>query len=553
MLLSLSILQTAWAANVSVSIDRNPVNAGESFQLIYTLDGNADNISPDFSPLETNFTKTQWLLTLMAKSTGTLNIPTIQFGQMASKPIALQVLAANANNPANNAADAYLKVSVNQTTPYVQSQVLYTVKLFYAVSISNGTLTDPKADNAIIMSLGDDKRYQSRQNGRLYQVLERNYAIFPQNSGTLKITAPLFSGLVETDADGNSGFNSLMQDGRPINFSSEAETLNVKAIPANINSSNWLPASNIQIKQSWSDNLNALQIGKPITRTIIITAHGLAAAQLPVLSFDNGDGYNVYADKPHTSDSVENNQIVGQITQKIAYIPNKPGAMQLPSIQINWWNTDTNVLSNSVLPEQKLVVTGNPVNTQQTNNQTPVATAPPTINKMKPIKAIVQQQSLSKPAVISNQNKLWLILTIILVGACLITILIWRAIRNKNKIITTEKKPETIPAVDSIKRIRTALKNACTNNQSDKARDLLITWANNLWPAQHFRSLGAITKYIEPDALANQIMALEKELYSGSSGNWQGKHLYQAFADYKPGNNEKKSRHNHELPELYPS
>jgi len=92
--------QTANATDIRVSIDRNPVNVNESFQLIFTAAQSPDD-DPDFGPLEKDFSilnqnnstssswvngkssKTvQWVLSVMAKRVGSLIIPSIKFGKI---------------------------------------------------------------------------------------------------------------------------------------------------------------------------------------------------------------------------------------------------------------------------------------------------------------------------------------------------------------------------------------------------------------------------------------------------------------------------------------
>ena len=44
----------AWATEIQVSVDRNPVNLNESFQITFSASAEPDG-SPDFSPLRENF------------------------------------------------------------------------------------------------------------------------------------------------------------------------------------------------------------------------------------------------------------------------------------------------------------------------------------------------------------------------------------------------------------------------------------------------------------------------------------------------------------------
>ena len=80
--------QSTLAADINVSVDRNPVSLDESFQIIFTATESPDD-DPDFSPLEQDFSilnqsnssssswingkssKTiQWTLNVMAKQAG---------------------------------------------------------------------------------------------------------------------------------------------------------------------------------------------------------------------------------------------------------------------------------------------------------------------------------------------------------------------------------------------------------------------------------------------------------------------------------------------------
>jgi len=49
-------LSLAQAADIRVSVDRNPVSMGESFQIIFSATESPDD-DPDFSPLDENFSR----------------------------------------------------------------------------------------------------------------------------------------------------------------------------------------------------------------------------------------------------------------------------------------------------------------------------------------------------------------------------------------------------------------------------------------------------------------------------------------------------------------
>jgi hypothetical protein len=201
-----SLKGSLFAADISVSIDRNPVNLQESFQLTFTASDDPDG-EPDFSPLDKDFeilnqsqqqsvqivdwekTKSiQWLLTVMAKHTGNLVIPAINFGDDSSQ---FATIVVNDNQQVSNTnEDLFLQVKVSTTEPYIQQQVIYTLKLFRKVNITQARLTEPALADALIKKLGEDTNYNAQFQGENYVVTERKYAIFPQKSGPTTI-APL--------------------------------------------------------------------------------------------------------------------------------------------------------------------------------------------------------------------------------------------------------------------------------------------------------------------------------------------------------------------------
>ena len=80
----------------------------------------------------------------------------------------------------------FLDVKATPEQPYVQSQVLYTLRLYRRVDIAQAELSEPELTDAVVEKLGEDSNYNTVVNGVSYLVTERKYAIFPQKSGVMK-------------------------------------------------------------------------------------------------------------------------------------------------------------------------------------------------------------------------------------------------------------------------------------------------------------------------------------------------------------------------------
>ena len=83
---------------------------------------------------------------------------------------------------------------MDSPAPYIGQQDVYTLKLFYAGSLTGGQLGDPQADAAQVIHLNGDTRYQTTRNGQTYQVVERHYALVPERNGRIVVRGPTFMG-----------------------------------------------------------------------------------------------------------------------------------------------------------------------------------------------------------------------------------------------------------------------------------------------------------------------------------------------------------------------
>jgi hypothetical protein len=179
LVLFLFSIQTAWSTEIKTTLDRNPVNINESFQIIFTATETPDD-DPDFSSLERNFeilnqshrsnsswingkyTKSiQWILNVMARQAGKLMIPVVSFGDDVSQPVEIVVTKGS------------VEVEATPERAYVQSQIRYTLRLYTHEKIqfaSQPRLSDLQIADALIEKLGDVKTYTTNLKGVEYNV-----------------------------------------------------------------------------------------------------------------------------------------------------------------------------------------------------------------------------------------------------------------------------------------------------------------------------------------------------------------------------------------------
>ena len=131
--------------------------------------------------------------------------------------------------------------------------------------------------------------------------------------------------------------------------------LNIKPIPANFVTKDWVPAKLVTLQQSWSQDL-PYEVGKPITRTIRLNAVGLLETQLPDLAPTEPGNAKVYQDKTDTITRVNGDQFVANKTIKYAVIPNQEGTLEIPELTLEWYNTEKKQAEVARIPATTLTI-----------------------------------------------------------------------------------------------------------------------------------------------------------------------------------------------------
>lgn len=532
LLLLLNFVPDAVAAQIDVSFDRSSISLNEAFQIIFTANGTPDN-DPDFSPLEQDFeilgqsqssnsswingqsSKTiQWTLNVMAKHPGTLVVPPVKFGDDVSLPANILITQVIANKAVDTGDDLFLDVEASPQSPYVQSQVLYTVRLYRRVEIAQAGLNEPELGDAVIEKLGDDTNYNTQIDGVNYLVTERKYAIFPQKSGSVTIKPLVLT--AEVVANSRPNFNGFFnsQTTRTKKILSKAVTLDVKPAPAAFTGRHWLSAEQLVLKEEWSGDNQQMRVGEPLTRTLTLLAKGATVGQLPEINTGKiDDRLKTYPDQPVLQEQKKPEGLIAFREEKIAIIPSKAGFYKLPAIEIPWFNSQSQKMEVAKIPEAAITV------------MEAAGTQPAPVTPAAP--AVQQPQQAEEAAPLTTQpqqQNVWLWVSVFLAAGWLATLVYFLAKRPAKKPVVEKNEPE-IRLADSVKK----LKKACMDNNAAAAKDALLAWGRQKSGAA---SLGAIAELSEA-RLRDEILHLNQVLYGKAMEQWQGKKLFQAFVENK--------------------
>jgi len=560
-------------AAVTAQVDRYDIGVDETINLSIAVNGN-DSGEPNIEPLRQDFEilsrshsssyslingsmskQSTWVLTLRPLHAGTLHIPALQVGGKHTRPIMIQVRkAAVRQSPAGYPAGAvWLDMAIEPTSVRVQQQAIITLRVYQSVRLNQAQLSEPTSDHAIIERLGKDKNYQESRNGRMWNVTERRYAIFPQQHGLIHIAPVQLDGNVIVRNSGSAlqfpgfaspfpGFGSqLLQSTRPVRVRSNAARLSVSAIPSNWKGREWLPAKHIRIQENWP--VGTARVGIPITRTLTLRADGLSSSQLPELSTVLPDGLKGYPDQPVLKDDPRDDGMHGSRQQKIAIMPTRAGTYTLPEIDIPWWNTGTGKQETAILPARTFNVVAAPGSSTMTSIPDASQASSKHLTSPKPA---TKRMANAIPA---HQASPWKLLALFFLAGWLMTIVwSWRRLRH------SQRRHKPAPATDmDTATARKKISIACKQHDAKACEQALLQFARLRWVGKDVSNLAAFASHCH-QPLVQEIKALELYLYAKKEGvSWQGDKMLQAFEQTDFSSSEQTMPQNKQaLPSLYP-
>lgn len=502
----------AQALGLVASVDRDHLNSGETVELTLESNDATQFGKPDLTPLndlfevrgtrqvnqltnlsDSNKANTRWIITLQPKRTGTVVIPPLQVGDHRSQPISLTVSQSVVSD--NELAPVFIESSLDQSSVYVQAQAILTLRIYHSVALyDDSSLTPLHLSDAIVEQLGESRTYEKLINGVRHGVIEMRYGIYPQHSGELLVPAQTFSATQVDSQQSNAPAPLGPIPGKLVHVTSPDIPLKVKPKPQDYPSNAaWLPARSLSMSETWNPEPDHCMVGDSLTRTLTLKAEGLSSAQLPALTATDVNGLRRYPDLPQLSNQITENGLIGSREEREALVPTRVGQVELPAVEVVWWNTHEDRLERSYLPARTLQVAANP----------DLAVDAAASNTARPL---------------SDNSSLWLwqLSTFVLGCSTLIGFGLWWRARWQPAILRaahTGPSPRTL--LDDLKR-------ACLANDPQATRQALDAWARQ----QPETLADMAARFV---LLSDALDGLNGALYSESGQHWQGEDLWKAI------------------------
>ena len=529
-------------ASVMATIDRSQVELNETFTLKVIVDTAIDE-EPDASALEKDFfvgSRSQlsnttiingqisrsrtWTYALMAKRSGKLVIPPVIIAKERSLPI--DILITPQSEAILGEADIFISAELDMDENYVQAQTLLKIKIYRMVQTRQPRLFEPEISGVetLIEIAGDDKNYESVINGKTYDVIERIYALFPQVSGELLIEPIRFEARILKN--GSITGRRTYQSSKSI-----IKVLPIPAPPKDYPNAKWLPAREVKINDEWSRDLQNLKTGEPITRQIKVNAVGQLSTQLPPIDYKLDANLKIYPDKPKLSDNIRAEGIIASRIDQYAMIGISAGKIELPSVNLPWWDIDEKIWKIASLSMQNISIK-------------------PSIEVLKEKESLpIIEESELTPNKSNITSDVWRNISGILGTLWLLTILLWfyskpKKNLNEQKIIK--------PGYKKREKYLRKVVYAAQKNQKEKFKKALFEWANIQWPNNKPRSIEEIALRVKKP-LSDELLSFNKVAYGPKQKySWDGKIMVESIKNISLNIETDKQQSYRSLPELAP-
>jgi len=527
-------------AAVHAELDRSRITAGETVTLTILTDDAKQNLDTDFSGLNQDFSildrrsETQLsivdgrqtavvrlLLTLEPRAEGEFVIPPLKFGSESTQAISLQVDPAPELEPGSQ-PPVFIEVEITPAGgPYfVHAQLGLIVRVFYQQNLTEAAISQPEPSPATVRLL-QETPYQAERGGERYRVLERNYAMFPERSGELTIPPMQLTGrLVERRT--SSVWQPAVR-GRRVKVESEALQLHVEPKPAEFSGAQWQPARAFSLTQQISSG-DALRVGEPVTRTVIIDAVGLEENMIVEPVWPELPGARIYPDQPQGITRDDGQWVLGHKEFRYAVVPEQEGELVLPQLEVEWWDTQNNRARKAVLDAHTIFVQ-------------PSALVPPPAQAAVPAGEATGVMTSSQWSGVQGEPAYWRWLSLLFATLWLLTLLgAWKLMSRKR-----DMNPDggTVAGNSTHEAAMLAsLEKACNSGDARRTRHALQRWLREFGPLEGEGSLLEFAGGIGDPAIRDSVYALDSDGFRPGAGPdsemaWEGKVFWKQFEEWR--------------------
>ncbi|MDV5168643.1 BatD family protein [Photobacterium rosenbergii] len=208
--------------------------------------------------------------------------------------------------------------------------------------------------------------YTERKGGQTWSRQRWEITLYPVKSGSYTVP-PLAVSVQVSAPDGSNVVGSLYTQPLAFNVSLPSGLLS-EGTP-------WFTATNVDVKQEWSQSSDDLKVGDAITRKVTVEAQDSLSVLLPnLLKSESSTYFQAYPQPHRLDDSQTRGDYQSSRVEETVYVIQQGGDFKLPEHQFQWWNAKTNKLETVTLEGKQFHARHIPASFVKANLRTLVTT-----------------------------------------------------------------------------------------------------------------------------------------------------------------------------------
>jgi len=364
---------TVMAATFSVTVDHTTTGIDHTLQLAARLEGSSDDFKLDTTPLEKDFYVTpepdlrrrgQWRekhFRLGARRRGMLKVPALSVAvhgkKLVSQPFQINILATDG---AVDDVHLWVENTLTRKQAWLHQQLAWRMRVLSTYPFAAAPDVHlPSFEGFDVRKLDSAVAGSVVKDGRRLFSMTWNFLLYPRLSGDLRIDRTVVTARltqrVKTRrfASGNPNFDAGETRMHTKKAHGSVQIVRVRALPP---AAAGLPVGQLALTSKLPDAHAYVQ--EPLTWNIHLSGSGIRPADMPDLRkhllLDGG--LRAVREKPLVSERRKGPLMNVDALYRLILTPSEPGSLQLPAINIAFFNPEQGRIEHALLPSRSMQV-----------------------------------------------------------------------------------------------------------------------------------------------------------------------------------------------------
>ena len=264
--------------------------------------------------------------------------------------LVLSMLAASAAFATQSADSIVLRTSVSPEEPWIGQRVLLRLDVLgengWAKLSKIGNIDVPGA--YVFRTESQGIRIQERISGVSYTGQRYELSIYPQQGGIIEI--PSFPVEITIKAWGANAKETVQR------AETTATAFRCRVPPGADIKRGIISTDRLIATQTWEPDIGEVSVGGTIQRTIQMSAVDVPAMAFTPLYFNKPEKVDLYTQTPITGDKYSRGTLTGRRTETITYLFKEACIVELPAVEIIWWDLENKQLRKTQLASRSIEV-----------------------------------------------------------------------------------------------------------------------------------------------------------------------------------------------------